>query len=146
MAVRPSPHPPRQPGECSGTNVAAAAHHAAVEVLVHLAEGVRRRLALGRHDDADVGDGQRGVRLALGGGAAVRDVDALRRRAADVGRPAVGRGLDEVAARLQTLLPLVQHPGDAHTDTHTDTHRHTWRGSVSVRPQPSPARSAQLSL
>ena len=33
-------------------------HHATVEVLVHLAEGVWRRLALAGDDDADVGDGQ----------------------------------------------------------------------------------------
>ena len=90
---------------------------------------MRRGLPLGRHDDADVGDGQGGVRLAVGG-AAVRHVDALRRGAADVGRPAVGRGLDEVAARLQTLLPLVQHPGvggggRTHARTHADTRRHT---------------------
>lgn len=60
-------------------------HHAAVEVPVHLAEGVGRRLALPRDDDADIGDGERRVWLALGG-AAVRDVDALGRGAADVGR------------------------------------------------------------
>lgn len=91
----------------------AFAHHAAVDVLLHLAEGVRRCLALARDDDAHVSDGQRGVHLALRG-PAVRDVDALRGVAADVGRPAGGRGLDEVAALLQPLLPLVKHAvGDA---------------------------------
>lgn len=53
-------------------------HHAAVEVLVHLAEGVRGRLPLARNNDADIGHSQGGVRLALRS-AAVRDVDALRR-------------------------------------------------------------------
>lgn len=85
-------------------------HHAAVDVLFHLAEGVRRRLALAGNDDTDVGDGQCGVRLALRG-PSVCDVDALGGVAADVGRPPRGRGLDEVAALLQTLLPLVQHAG-----------------------------------
>lgn len=83
-------------------------HHAAVDVLLHLAEGVWRRLALAGDDDADVGDGQRGVHLALRC-PAVRDVDALGRIAADVGRPPRGRGLDEVTALLQPLLPLVQY-------------------------------------
>lgn len=83
-------------------------HHAAVEVLLHLAEGVWGRLSLAGDDDADVGDGQGAVRLALGR-PPVRDVDALRGVAADVGGPAGRRGLDELAALLQTLLPLVQH-------------------------------------
>lgn len=67
-----------------------------------------RRLALAGDDDTDVGDGQRGVHLALRG-PAVCDVDALGGVAADVGRPPRGRGLDEVATLLQPLLPLVQH-------------------------------------
>jgi len=33
-------------------------HHAAVEVLVDLAEGVRRRLPLAGDDDADISDSQ----------------------------------------------------------------------------------------
>lgn len=69
---------------------------------------MRRRLPLARHDDADVGDGQGGVRLALGR-PPVGDVDALGGIAANVGRAAGGRGLDEVAALLQSLLPLKQH-------------------------------------
>ena len=100
-------------------------HHAAVEVLVHFAERVRRRLALGRDDDADVGDGQRGVRLPLDG-AAVRDIDSLGRGAADVGGAAVGRGLDEVAAWLQPLLPLVQHPGRIHTPQYGQLNVRLW--------------------
>lgn len=83
-------------------------HHAAVEILLHLAEGVRRHLPFARQDDADVGDGQGGVRLALRR-PAVRDVDPLGGVAADVGRAAGRRGLDELAARHQALLPLVQH-------------------------------------
>ena len=54
----------------------AVSHHAAVEVLVHLAEGVRRRLPLAGDDDAHIRDSQRSVGLALGC-AAVGDVDAL---------------------------------------------------------------------
>lgn len=53
------------------------AHHAAVEVLLHLAEGVRWRLPLARDDDADVGDGQRVLRLH-GRCSAEGDEDALR--------------------------------------------------------------------
>lgn len=48
------------------------------------------------------------MHLALRG-PTVRDVDTLGGVAADVGRPPRGSGLDEVAALLQTLLPLVQH-------------------------------------
>lgn len=69
---------------------------------------MRRRLSLARDNDADVGDGQGGVRLALGR-PAVGDVDALRGITADVSRTAAGCGLDYVAALLQSLLPLVQH-------------------------------------
>lgn len=83
-------------------------HHAAVEILFHLAEGVWGRLSLARDDDADVGDGQGGVQLALRC-PAVGDVDALGGIAADVGWTTGGCGLDEVAALLQSLLPLIQH-------------------------------------
>lgn len=86
-------------------------YHAAVEVLLHLAEGVWWRLAFAGNDDADVSDGQGGVRLALWR-PAVRDVDTLGGIAADVGRTARGCGLDEVAALLQPLLPLIQHTVD----------------------------------
>jgi len=85
-------------------------HHTAVEVLVHLAEGVRRCLPLARDDDTDIGDSQRRVGLALGR-AAVRDVDALGGRAAYVGRATGRRGLDDVTSWLQLFLPLVQHSG-----------------------------------
>lgn len=85
-------------------------HHAAVEVLVHLAEGVGGHLPLAWDDDANISDGQRGVGLALRG-PAVGDVDALGGRAADVGRPTRGRGLDDVTSGLQLLLPLVENPG-----------------------------------
>lgn len=60
-------------------------HHAAVEVPVHLAEGVRGRLPLARDDYANISDSQRRVGLALWG-AAVGDVDTLGGRVADVGR------------------------------------------------------------
>lgn len=83
-------------------------HHAAVEILLHLAEGVRGGLSFARDDDADVGDGQGSVWLALGC-PAVGDVDALGGIAADVGWTTRGCGLDEVAALLQSLLPLIQH-------------------------------------
>lgn len=69
---------------------------------------MRRRLSFTRDDDADVRHGQGGVRLALRR-PAVGDVDALGGIAADVGRSSGGSGLDEVAALLQPLLPLVQH-------------------------------------
>lgn len=85
-------------------------HHAAVEVLVHLAEGVRGNLPLSWDDDANISDSQRRVGLALRG-PAVRDVDSLGGRAADIGRPTRGRGLDNVTSRLQLFLPLVENPG-----------------------------------
>lgn len=83
-------------------------HHAAIKILLHLAEGVRGRLPLAGDDDADVSDRQGGVRLALRS-PPVGDVDALGGIAADVGGATGGRGLDEVAALLQPLLPLIQH-------------------------------------
>lgn len=83
-------------------------HHAAVEILLHLAEGVRRRFSLAWNNDADVGDSQGGVRLALRR-PSVGDIDALGGVATDVGWATEGCGLDEVAALLQPLLPLVQH-------------------------------------
>lgn len=61
----------------------ATSHHAAVEVLVHLAEGVRGHLPLARNDNTDIGDSQGGVGLALRR-TAVGDVDALRGGTADV--------------------------------------------------------------
>lgn len=101
-------------------------HHAAVEVLLHLAEGVRRRLAFARDDDADVGDGQGGVRLAVRR-SAVRDVDSLGGVAADVGGTTSGRGLDEVAALLQPLLPLIQDSAGREITSHAgaDTTKNT---------------------
>lgn len=83
-------------------------HHAAVEILLHLAEGVRGCLSLARDDDADVGDGQSRVWLALRR-PAVGDVDALGGIATDVCWTTRGCGLDEVAALLQSLLPLIKH-------------------------------------
>lgn len=71
-------------GTVNPVKFAVPPHHAAVEVLVHLAEGVRRRLSLARYNDTDIGDSQGGVRLALRR-APVRDIDALGGRAADVG-------------------------------------------------------------
>lgn len=68
---------------------------------------MRGRLSLARNNDADVGDGQCGVGLALGR-PAVGDVDALGGVAADVGWATGGCSLDYVAALLQSLLPLIQ--------------------------------------
>lgn len=51
-------------------------HHAAVKILLHLAEGMRGRLTLARDDDADVSDSQSGVLLALRR-PPVGDIDAL---------------------------------------------------------------------
>ena len=82
-------------------------HHAAVEVLVHLAEGVGGYLPLAGDDDADISDSEWSVWLALRS-PAVGDVDALGGRVANVGRTTWGRGLDEVTSRLQFLFPLVQ--------------------------------------
>lgn len=83
-------------------------YHAAVEILLHLAESVWWGLPFARDDDADVCDGQGGVRLALGS-PAVGDVDALGGITTDVGWATRRCGLDKVAALLQTLLPLIQH-------------------------------------
>lgn len=59
-----------------GSQWAIQTHHATVEVLVHLAEGVRRRLSLAGDDDADVGDGQGVLGLDVRSTAEV-DEDAL---------------------------------------------------------------------
>lgn len=67
------------------------------------------RLPFAGDDDADVGDGEGGVGLALGR-PSVGDVDALRGIAADVGRTTRGGGLDEMAALFQPFLPFIQHP------------------------------------
>lgn len=83
-------------------------HHAAVEILVHLAECVWGCLPFARDDNADVGDGEGGVGLALSG-PAVGDVDALGGIAADVGWASRGGGLDEMTALLQPFLPFIQH-------------------------------------
>lgn len=90
-------------------HVALSTHHATVEVLLHLAEGVRRRLPLAGDDDTDVGDGQRVLRLHERC-AAEGDEDALRvgRAVVDVGAAAVGRGLDDLAALDEALLALVE--------------------------------------
>lgn len=83
-------------------------HHTAVEILLHLAEGVWRCLSLARDDDADVSDGQGGVRLALGC-PTVGDVDALRGISANVCWTPRGCSLDEVATLFQSLFPLIEH-------------------------------------
>lgn len=85
-------------------------HHAAVEIPLHLAEGVGGHLSFARDNDADIGDGEGGVWLTLWR-PAIGDVDSLRRVAADVGRAAGGCALDEVASLLQPLLPLIQYAG-----------------------------------
>lgn len=64
------------------------------------------RLSLARDDDADVSDGQGSVRLALRR-PAVGDIYALGGIATDVGWTTGGCGLNEVAALLQSLLPLI---------------------------------------
>lgn len=85
-------------------------YHATVEVLVHLAKGMRWRLALAGDDDADVRHCQGVLRLD-GRRSAKGDEDALRGGGAvvDVGAAAVRRGLDDLAALDQTLFTLIQH-------------------------------------
>lgn len=92
-------------------------HHATVEVLLHLAEGVWRRLPLAGDNDADVGDGQWVLRLHERR-AAEGDEDALwvGRAVVDVGAAAVGRGLDDLAALDETLLALVEDTEDGEVD------------------------------
>lgn len=88
-------------------------HHAGVEVLVHAAEGVGRHLALAGQQQGDVGHAQRVEGLGVQG-APVGEEDALSDRpasGAQVGRAAVGRGLDHVPALFRQLLALIQHPG-----------------------------------
>lgn len=89
-------------------------HHADVEVLLHLAEGMWWRLALAGDDDADVCHCQGVLRLD-GRCSTEGDEDALRVGGAvvDIGAAAVRCGLDDLAALDQTLLALVQH-----TDKH----------------------------
>ena len=84
-------------------------HHANVEVLVHLAEGMWWRLALAGDDDADVCHCQGVLRLD-GWCSAEGDENALRGGGAvvDVGAAAIRCGLDDLAALDQTLLTLVQ--------------------------------------
>lgn len=83
-------------------------HHAAVQILLHLAEGVGRCLSLARDDDADVSDSQGSMWLDLRC-PAVGDINALRGNATDIGWTTRGCGLDEVATMLQSLLPCIQH-------------------------------------
>lgn len=93
-----------------GLMVKRLTYHTTVEVLVHLAEGMRRRLPLAGDDDADVRHRQGILRLD-GLRSAERDEDALRggRAVVDVGAAAIRCGLDDLAALNQTLLTLVQH-------------------------------------
>lgn len=63
--------------------------------------------SFGRNDNTNVCDGERGMRMTLGR-AAVRDVDPLRGRAAEVGRAARRCGLDDVTSWLQLLPPLIE--------------------------------------
>lgn len=74
-------------------------HHATVEVLVHLAKGMRRYLPFTRDYDADVRHGEGVLRLD-GRRPAQGDEDALRggRAVVDVGAAAVRRRLDDLAA------------------------------------------------
>lgn len=74
-------------------------YHTAVQILLHLAEGVWRSLSFAWNNDADVGDGQSSVRLALRC-PPVGDIDALGGVSADVGRATRGGCLDKVAALL----------------------------------------------
>lgn len=82
---------------------------------------MRGSLALARDDDADVRDGEGGVRLALRR-PSVGDVDALGGIAADVGWTTGGCGLDEVTALLQPLLPLIQHAAGGGTTQQSAKH------------------------
>lgn len=99
-------------------------YHATVEVLVHLAKGVRRYLAFTRDNDADVRHCEGVLRLD-GRRSAQGDEDALRGGGAvvDVGAAAVRRGLDDLAAMDQTLLTLIQH---------TEKHNKTGSQNVSL--------------
>lgn len=96
-------------------------HHASVQVLVHATEGVRCHLALAGQQQCDVGDAQRveGLRVQrpavgqedpVGGGGAA---------GAEAGGAAVGRGLDDVPALLQLLLPFIQDPEDTSASVST---------------------------
>lgn len=69
---------------------------------------MRRRLPLACDDDANVGDGQRVLRLH-GRRTAEGDEDALRvgRAVVNVGAAAVGRGLDDLTALDESLLALI---------------------------------------
>lgn len=97
-----------------------SAHHAAVQIPLHLTEGVGRRLPFARDDDADVSDSQSSVRLDLGR-PAVRDINALGGIATDVGWTTRGGGLDEVAPMLQSLFPFVQHAGGGRRPEQSDS-------------------------
>lgn len=85
-------------------------HHATVQVLLHLAEGVRWRLALAGDDDTDVRHRQGILRLDRRC-STEGDEDALRggRAVVDIGTAAVRRGLDDLAALDQTVFTLIQH-------------------------------------
>lgn len=78
---------------------------------------MRWRLPLAGDDDADVGDGQRVLRLHERS-AAEGDKNALRvgRAVVDVGAAAVGRGLDDLAALDEALLALVEDAEDGEVD------------------------------
>lgn len=64
-------------------------------------------LSLSGNNDTDVCDSQRGVRVILSS-TPICDVDPLGRGATDIGRAAGGRGLNNLAIRLQLLLPLIE--------------------------------------
>lgn len=88
------------------------AHHAGVEVLVDAAERVRGHLSFAGQQQGDVGDTQRVEALRVQS-PPVHQEDPVSRRAAacaEAGRAAVGRGIDDVPALLQLLLPLIQNP------------------------------------
>lgn len=85
------------------------AHHAGVEVLDHLAEGVWWRLAFTANDDAHVSDCQSVLRPDCRGSAEGQE-DALRggRAVVHVGAAAIGRGLNDLTVLDQPLLTLIE--------------------------------------
>lgn len=85
-------------------------HHAAVQILLHLTEGVGRCLSLAWDDDADVSDGQSSMWLDLRC-PAVGDINALGGIATDISWTTRRCGLDELATVLESLLPFIQHTG-----------------------------------
>lgn len=89
-----------------------SAHHAGVEVLLHATERVGGHLPFAGEQQGDVGDAQR-VKTLRFRSPSVRQENPVSRGSAagaQVGRAAVRSRLDDVPARFQLLLPLIQDP------------------------------------